>query len=264
MNYASGTMPRARTRGRLWRQTLRRLIPRGYAWTIRTWLLSTPGLAGAYIRINPLLRPRRVTRSTTLAIDGFPRSANGYVSYALAMLLPDDALLSTMTHAPHTVRAAARMGRPCVLLIRQPDDVVASILTYDLRQTAEAMFRAYAIYYEAVQRASSRVVVADFAEATHDIASVARRLEERYGMGIPEERARALRPEQVFARLDDDARAMVERDEITPESLERRISRPVEGRQHVDVSDPDAEWADSRRRAWRAYHAVVGEPATAG
>lgn len=237
---------------------LKEMLPSSLLWALRSWMLSVPVVAELCMWVSPRLRRQRVTHSTDLVIDGFPRSANGFASYALRRMLPAGASISSLTHAPHVIHRAARLGRPCVLLIRDPDSVVASILTYDPGQTEAAAFRAYARYYERVSRASRDVVVADFETATKDIGAVVRRLNERYAMGLDEAKADDLRAEDVFTELDQKAEELLMAGSLDPDSLSRRISRPVQEREHRDVSRDDPAWSRERARAWRAHRSVIG------
>lgn len=237
---------------------LKGMFPRPLVWAVRSWLLATPVVAELYMLLNPRLRAQRVTRTTALVVDGFPRSANGFASYALRRLLSPGASVSSLTHATRVIHRAARLGRPCVLLIREPDPVVASILTYDPGHTEATAFLAYARYYERVSSVSQKVVVVDFETATTDIGAIARRLNERYRMGLDEARADVLRAEDVFAELDQKAQELLVAGGLDAELLSRRISRPVEGREHRDVAHDDPAWSRERARAWRAHQAVIG------
>lgn len=232
-----------------------RLMALSHLRQIRDWLVTAPGLSAVYSLLNPRVRAQRVTESTALVIDGFPRSANGFASYALRMLLGDRARMSTLTHVPDTIIRASRLDRPCVLLIREPDAVVASLLTYDPRHTPASAFTAYARYYERLAPVASRVVVADFELATRDLPELVRRLNARYGTTISEAAAAEITADDVFARLDSAAADLVRTGEVSQDEMDRQISRPVEGRRRVDVTEADA--GPQRARARRAYDAIL-------
>lgn len=237
---------------------LRRLLPAPLIRSIRNWVLSTRVVAELYMRVNPRLRSQRVTPETVLVIDGFPRSANSFVAYAFRMLLGEDARISSNTHSPQVVHRAVSLGRPCVLLIREPDAVVSSLLTFDPTHSEVTAFRDYARYYEDVGAALGQVVVADFQTATNKFAEVVRRVNSVYGPTVSQEDADALTPEAVLARIDARAQELLVAGAIAPDDLNRRISRPVEGRERHDLAGDDQPWAEHRKRAWQIYEQIVG------
>jgi len=73
-------------------------------------------------------RARAVDRATELVIEGFARSGNTFAVAAFSLAQPRPVRLAHHLHAPAQVLLAARMGIPCIVLVRDPVDAVASRL----------------------------------------------------------------------------------------------------------------------------------------
>ena len=85
-------------------------------------------------RFYPLLatalgNSRLVSAQTDLVIDGFPRSANSYTEAAFEVSQQNLGLnIVSHSHAAAQILESTRREIPTVLLIRNPDDAVASFL----------------------------------------------------------------------------------------------------------------------------------------
>jgi hypothetical protein len=229
----------------------RRLLPNDVRFPLYTWILSLPVLADLFVRINPGLRANRVHRRTRLLVDGYPRSANTWTSFAFQELVGHGQVASHL-HSSQSIRTAARLGVPCVLLVRDPDEAVASALTFDTAVQVKTAFRAYARYYEVAGKAADKVVVVDFATAVSDFPEVVRRVNARYGTGFSVDRAATLDKEQIFERIDRESKIVADGRDVTAIA-----PRPHEGRQHRDVAMDDPSWAKERARARAAYELVT-------
>lgn len=232
-------------------EPLVRLVPDRLVGPAYMRLLSTPYVGDAYMVVNPNLRRQRVTSATDVVVDGFPRSANTFVSRAFAELLGGNARISSHTHSPRTVRRAARLGRPCVLLLRPPDDAVASLLTYDRSLTARSAFTAYARFYEPLVPLASDVVVGNFAEVVSSFSGLVARVNEQYGVSFPAPADDFSSHERIFTWIDDRAK------QLAGTAAADKAPRPVPGRRHRSVGHPDPRWAGARARAMAAYEAIA-------
>jgi len=236
---------------------VRRVLSATLRWNVRSWLLSLPLVSALYIRLNPLLRDQLVTRDTVLLIDGFPRSANGFASYAWRILLGPDARMSSLTHATRNFHRAARFGVPAVLLVREPDAVVASVLAYEPSHTPAWCFGAYARFYRRVAAVRDHAVVIDFETATKDVPEMVRRVNARFGTDFSIEAAERVSAEEVLDQIDQRALEYADAGLLDPETVAARVSRPVSGRQHRDVSHDDPAWASQRNAAWLSYRELT-------
>jgi len=78
------------------------------------------------------LRPRRrdlvVARDTEIVIEGYPRSANTYAVCAFLFAQQHPVRIARHLHVPAQVIQAVRWGIPTLILIRKPQDAIASLL----------------------------------------------------------------------------------------------------------------------------------------
>lgn len=229
----------------------RRLIPSDIRGPLYMRILSIPLLADLFMRINPNLRAARVRRGTPILVDGFPRSANTWTSFAFQELVGHGKVASHL-HSSQSIRTAARLGVPCVLLVRDPDDAVASLLTFDPGLRVKTAFRAYARYYEVAVKAADKVVVVDFKTAVSDFPEVVRRVNARYATDFPVDVAAGLDKEKIFDRIDRESQVVADGREVTAIA-----PRPHEDRQHRQVNVDDPSWSKDRARARRAFERVV-------
>lgn len=237
---------------------LRRMVSATVRWNLRSWLLSLPVIAELYMRLNPFLRENRVTAQTGLLIDGFPRSANGFASYALRNVVGPEVRMSALTHATRNFHLAAKYGVPAVLLVREPDAVVASALAYEPSHSPAWGFGAYARFYRRVAAVRDRVVVVDFKTATQDVPEMVRRINAKFGTDFSVQAAEDLTAEEVMAQIDARAQEAMAAGLLDEETAAARISIPVEGRRHRDVGHDDPAWAAERTEAWAIYRDLVG------
>lgn len=242
------------------RRAIHRVVPGHRRFRARTWALSQPLLSDAYMWANPLLRDRRVTPATGLLIDGYPRSANGFATYALRHVLGGDTEIASLAHAPRNFYRAVRWDIPAVLLIREPDAVVASLITYDPTQDELTGYRSWARFHEALVPLAGHLEIAEFSDVTGDLPRFLERLEDRFELGIDLERAASLRPDDVMRQLDQRGRELVEAGLMVPERLTSRSSRPVPGRTHRSLETTGAAAARWEMRAWEVHRLLTGGP----
>jgi hypothetical protein len=118
---------------------------------------------------------------TQLVIDGYPRSATTFAVYAFQLAQPAPVRLAHHLHAPAQLVAAARRGVPALAMVRSPHGAVCSQLIREPWLPVRDALAAYVRFYTRLMPYRSRLVVADFAEVTHDFGGVVRRLNAQFG-----------------------------------------------------------------------------------
>ena len=238
-------------RGAVARKGHRRL-PRDPRFRVGRFLIDTPWLGDAYVWSRAPLRRRHVDRHTDVVIDGFPRSANTYALYAFELATDGGVVVKGHTHSAVTVIRAARRQLPTMVMIRDPRDVVASLVQLAPGLRAGSCFAAYSRYYNAVLRDGAPVFIADFGIATRDFGLIMRQFNEFFGSAFP-----------PYDGSDDAERAVRER--IDDASLRRSgrvreqgVARPSSTRAHTDdvLRDIDAPARAQMERAYAAYERV--------
>jgi hypothetical protein len=156
-------------------------------WSLRDTVLDHPDIfrwVGTR-RADPRRIRRATSRSTDLVIDGYPRSANTFATFAFFLAQGADARerleVANHWHRPSQFLLAARWGVPALLVIRQPKAAVISAMIYRDTHDADYLLRRYIRFHERVMPVRSAILVADFAEVTTDFGRTIERVNEHYG-----------------------------------------------------------------------------------
>jgi hypothetical protein len=210
------------------RKAIRAVLPESFRQNLWVRLSMTPVLAEAWAFLDPDARPRRMTRSTELLIEAFPRSGNTYAEAAFRFANGDDVRLSHHLHTVRSVQLAVKYGTPALLLIREPRGILGSYLQFNPRYDGTEILEGYVVYHEALLPQIEHVVVSDFPETTGDFGAVTRRVNARFGTSFqPYERT----PENEVA-----VRGMIENAGASHSAttFERAVSRPSASRRSAD------------------------------
>lgn len=212
------------------RRTVRAALPRDKKFRLYFRLMDTPGLSELYIRQRGRLRYRALTRDTPLVIEGFPSSANTFSRQAFLLANPSVGEITSHVHSPRIVRRAVRMQVPCIVLVRDPRDAVASFVQRFPGVRIETALGYYARYYRRLMPVRDQVVVAPFAEVIHDFSSVIRRCNDLYGLDFATGGVGADVQEEVFRRIEQASRAR-----HGGRVLESGVARPTAHRQPTET-----------------------------
>jgi sulfotransferase family protein len=264
----------------------RRSTTRALRQVVRRWTSRYPAV---YL---PLTRLRHtdplVDERTDIVIDGFMRSAGTFAVVGFQLAQNDHVRVAHHVHAAAHLIEAARLEKPTLLTVREPEPTFVSNVLWDPLLTPRQCLILYAEFYERLMPFRDRFVVATFDEVTSDLGAVIERVNERFGtsferfehnpvnvataFGVIEERqagppwapvARAflageITADEYFGRTDAYRR---ERERHLERLSEQRVPRPSIERTTVKTEVAAAyrapELARLRRRAERAYAAFV-------
>lgn len=190
---------------------------------------------------------------TELVIDGFLRSGTTYAFTAFELVQPRKVRVAHHGHAPAQVLAAVRAGVPAIVLVREPEETVLSLVVRLPHLTLRQGMRGYARFYEPLIPVKDSVVVAPFETAVSDLGSVIRELNRRFGTSFVEFEHTEENEAKVRALIDEG-----DRRQFGPgEGFERAAGRPSELREGLKAAlrqeYRSARLAGSRARAERAY-----------
>lgn len=119
--------------------------------------------------------------ATDVVVEGFPRSANTFAVVAFQQAQPRQVRVAHHLHAPAQVIAGVRRQLPVMVLLRAPDEAVASLLLREPYVTPGQAFRRFVRFYAPLRRFRDGFVVATFDQVTQDFGSVIHRLNARFG-----------------------------------------------------------------------------------
>lgn len=123
---------------------------------------------------------RVVSPTTQIVIDGFPRSANTFAVIAFSMAQPHEVEVAHHVHLPAQILAAVRGNLPTILLIREPEEVVTSLVLRFPHISVPKALKRYVRFHRLLTPHRGAIVVADFPDVVSDYGSVIRRVNERF------------------------------------------------------------------------------------
>ena len=197
-----------------------------------------------------------IRRDTQIVIEGFPRSANSFAVIAFETVQDRPVRIAHHLHAAAQVLAAARRQLPCIVLVRDPWDAIASLLVRERDLSPLQAIEEYVTFYRAAGTVRSECVVGRFETVTKHYERVIREVNARFGTSFRE-----------FVNDDADIQAVfaaVERAEAVQIGAApgiERVAHPVAERRellaqvrtHLRTGAPAREMA----RAVRAYEDFV-------
>jgi hypothetical protein len=156
------------------------------------WSSVTPVFLST-IRFRPDLREPDdlglrtwVSRTTEIAIEGYPRSGNTFAVVAFRQAQGRAIEIAHHLHAAAQIKRAARLDVPAMVLIREPSEAILSLMVRDPYASMQWALRSYIRFYSAVIPCLEKVVVAPFRTVTSDFASIIRMVNFRYGTAFKE------------------------------------------------------------------------------
>lgn len=167
--------------------------------------------------------------NTVLTIEGFPRSANTFAVDMLNTINPTIDLLSLAhhTHDKSNLILAVALGKPCVCLIRKPEDAILSFVIYS-QLPVSAAFQKYVGFYQELLPFIDSMVVADFDTVTKNFNEVISQLNKKFELELAE--SSDLKSDAEIAKQKDEARAKATR---SNEEYIRTVGAPNEEREKL-------------------------------
>lgn len=219
----------------------------------------------------PLFRWREPHRAhlaagpdTALVIEGYPRSSNTFAVTALKYAQPSPIRTADHVHVPAQVIRGIRMGKPVLVLVRRPEDVVRSTAVKFPGLEVPDLLRGYARFYEQCWPWRDGFMVATFDQVTTDLGAVIRRLNRRYGLNLRPFDHTDENVAAVYRRID---RRNVATSSKTNTAIERphdalTAARPSVAKEMAKATvEIDADPALTARclRLWERYRALADE-----
>jgi hypothetical protein len=161
------------------------------AWLyVQDWSSVTPVYLHAVKFQRDLRTPQNpcpwVNRTTEIVIEGYPRSGSTFAVVAFRLAQDREIKMAHHLHAAAQIKRAVPLDVPAVVLIREPSEAILSLMVRDPRVSVRWALRAYIRFYSAVLPYLENIVVAPFAMATSDLASIIRMVNARYGSAFKE------------------------------------------------------------------------------
>jgi hypothetical protein len=198
-----------------------------------------------------------VRRNTELVIEGFPRSGNTFALVAFRFAQGRDVVTADHLHVPAQIQRAASYGIPICLLIREPGDMVRSLVVKHPFIRPKDALRGYLAFYRACWKYRDRLVVARFDQVTADFGAVIDRVNARFGTGFARFDSHEDNLRKIFELVDERNR-WLKGDDLTvarPNGIKEAAKRGV------DLSDCDRLLARCRG-IYRDFQDISSEAAS--
>jgi hypothetical protein len=169
-------------------------------------------------------RDKRITlarRDTAIVIEGYLRSGNTFSVAAFEIANGADLHVGRHLHgAPHVLRAA-RLGIPCVVLIRRPRDAVLSYLIRRDTLAPDDALLEYLDFYRTALKAQGAFVVGLFDQVVTDFGAVVDAVNARFGTSFTRYESTPDNAAAAFAIVEE-----MNRQECRGQLRETHVGRP--------------------------------------
>lgn len=151
---------------------------------------------------HPDLHRRVVRPGDDVVIEGYPRSANTFATYAFEQAQGRKLKMGNHFHSPAQFHLAARYGVPAMLVIRQPRDAALSYMVFSPGMSASDALRRYIGFHKPLIGIADRFIVAPFEEITSDFDCSIDRLNRKFSTAFnPFDHTKA-RAQDLLTRID--------------------------------------------------------------
>ena len=177
------------------------------------------------LRLTPLGTSRRITDRTEIVIEGFPRSGNTFATFALHEAEGREVDVSSHVHVPAQVKVAVKMGKPTLVVVRDPMGTLTSLLTAAPHVRFDAAIREYIHHHRELVPFRDGFVVGTFEKTTTDFSAVIDAVNQRFGTTFSTFTQTPETVDRVFDRIDAHHRRT-----YGDQASERVVPRPSRAR----------------------------------
>lgn len=126
-----------------------------------------------------------VTPATDIVVEAFPRCGNTFTVAALRLSEQRRLDIAHHTHSAAQLIRGVRMGRPSLLIVRQPKDSVLSFVMRHSELSIELGLWSWIRFHTKLLPYLDGMVVATFEQVTSDLGPVIDTINARYGIALP-------------------------------------------------------------------------------
>lgn len=231
-----------------------RTIVKRLAWELRTLAGRSPLLCRWLLHRSGEV----ATTETEICIEGFPRSGNTFAVIAFQQAQTRTVSVAHHVHAPGSVIAAARLSKPALVLLREPEETIVSMVIRYPHLSLRQALRGYRRFYAPLAPYRDRVVVGRFEDVITDLGALIRQINRRFGTSFREFEHTEANVSRAMEELDRwDLNTFGEN-----QRLELGRARPSDLREHVkrELRERyrDPRLAKSREKAERLHESFAG------
>ncbi|MCR6673603.1 hypothetical protein [Devosia ginsengisoli] len=196
-----------------------------------------------------------------MVIEGFPRSANTFATYAFEEAQGRPVKMGNHFHSPAQFLLAAKFGVPAMLVIREPVAAALSLMVFSDGMSARDALRRYIGFHEPLLPVREHFVVAPFDEVIENFDAPIARLNGRFGTAFKPFNHTRERASALLLRID---RERDERAGDHPDLLDNAFKKSVPSAEKSDARDARkaelaaGDVAELRQRAAAVFQALTG------
>lgn len=128
------------------------------------------------------VRRLRARKDSDLVVEAFPRSANTTSVYALLYAQGRDLKIGHHLHVPAHLKYAVSLGLPCLVVIRNPLDCVASRMVMEKGGNARALINDYIDFLKTVETLKEQLVIVSFDDViSNGVGFAVKLLNQKFG-----------------------------------------------------------------------------------
>lgn len=225
---------------------------------VRVKLSDRPVFLPVVLRLTPRGTSRRITSSTDLVIEGYPRSSNTFAAAAVAVASGGTVSVASHVHTPSQVIHAANRRTPTLVVVREPRATVRSLIMAAPHVPVRTAIAEWIHHHRTIWPHRDSFVVGTFDQITTDLPSVLRRVNNRFGTTLP---MFEHTPENVAAveqRMRDDHERFHPGDQLSaPWPVEQR--KAASARLDAEFASPEhaVAWAEADEW-WAKFQRLAG------
>lgn len=121
--------------------------------------------------------------SSSLCMEGFPRSGNTFLLY-IYRYWNKDRNICHHTYFPSQIINSVRMNKPCIVTIREPKDAVTSMLMRHPELSVDLALWNYISFYEAIRPHLSRIILAPYDQIMDNPSQIFASANKKFGCNI--------------------------------------------------------------------------------
>lgn len=156
---------------------------------LKSFIRRHPSLYFTLTGWRKSVRRLRAYKDSELVVEGFPRSANTTSMYSLYFAQGENFKVGHHLHVAAHVAYAVKHSIPCLVVVRQPVDCIASLLVMRKGGDPASLLKDYIDFSKVVLDYSDKVIIADFDQITKEgVGSAICRVNEKFGTSflVPE------------------------------------------------------------------------------
>ncbi len=213
---------------------------------IQYWLrifLGSNKLLFVFLSLHPRLKQSLISRSTEICIEGFPRSANSFFTTSFQLINPE-VRCAHHVHVPMQVIRAVEFNIPCIVLIRNPLDAIASVLVADRNLSPELALQSYIDFYQNIWQFRAKVVVSEFNQTIQDVKQVILSVNSHYNCAFNAQDLTPSMKDEVFFRIKEVNKALKQPSSLVaiPTEAKNKLKQEVitELKQHPKLVEAES------------------------